>query len=299
MLTDRGLEPAIEALAARAPLPVSVAVELEERLPEPVEAAAYYVVAEALTNAAKHARASEVAVRVARENGFALIEVADDGVGGAATTGGSGLRGLADRVEALGGGCASTARLAAGRQSTPKSHLPDFPDARVARHATIHHPSRDRRRGGRTSFRVRAARAGVDPILTKLGRTPMVELWDGGGGLPYLGSPSSYNAGRLGERPERLHEHPGAQRLQPADRQGRRRRRAVAAAARALKNKFRLQGASSPGRSARRAHVRDQHGTASNTARSRRSSSTSTRRSLSNYTAIEADNFTFGPPTRR
>ena len=80
-----------------------VAVELEEPLPEPVEAAAYYVVAEALTNVAKYARASEVSVRVARENGFALIEVADDGVGGAATSGGSGLRGLADRVEALGG----------------------------------------------------------------------------------------------------------------------------------------------------------------------------------------------------
>ncbi len=103
VLSDRGLEPAIDALVARTPVPVRVAVELEEPLPEPVEAAAYYVVAEALTNAAKHARASEVSVRVARANGFALIEVADDGVGGAATTGGSGLRGLADRVEALGG----------------------------------------------------------------------------------------------------------------------------------------------------------------------------------------------------
>jgi PAS domain S-box-containing protein len=103
VLSDRGLAPAIDALVARTAVPVRVAVELEDPLPEAVEAAAYYVVAEALTNAAKHARASEVSVRVARENGFALIEVADDGVGGAATTGGSGLRGLADRVEALGG----------------------------------------------------------------------------------------------------------------------------------------------------------------------------------------------------
>jgi signal transduction histidine kinase len=79
------------------------AIDLEERLPEPVEAAAYYVVAEALTNAAKHANATVVRVRVDRENGFARIEVADDGIGGAVTDGGSGLRGLADRVEALGG----------------------------------------------------------------------------------------------------------------------------------------------------------------------------------------------------
>ena len=64
MLSDRGLEPAIDALVARAAVPVRVAVELEEPLPEPVEAAAYYVVAEALTNAAKHARASEVSVRI-------------------------------------------------------------------------------------------------------------------------------------------------------------------------------------------------------------------------------------------
>jgi PAS domain S-box-containing protein len=103
VLSDRGLEPAIEALVARTPLPVQIDVGLAERLPEPVEAAAYYVVAEAVTNAAKHAQAEEVRVRIARSNGMARIEVADDGVGGAGTTSGSGLRGLADRVEALGG----------------------------------------------------------------------------------------------------------------------------------------------------------------------------------------------------
>jgi PAS domain S-box-containing protein len=103
VLSDRGLEPAIEALAARTPLPVQIDMGLEERLPEPVEAAAYYVVAEAVTNAAKHAQAAEVRVRIECDNGHARIEVADDGVGGAATGSGSGLRGLADRVEALGG----------------------------------------------------------------------------------------------------------------------------------------------------------------------------------------------------
>ena len=103
VLTERGLEPAVESLAARAPLPVEVSFSLGERLPGPVEAAAYYVVAEALTNVAKYACASVVSVGVGRSNGAALIEVRDDGVGGAAAEGGSGLRGLADRVEALGG----------------------------------------------------------------------------------------------------------------------------------------------------------------------------------------------------
>jgi signal transduction histidine kinase len=103
ILSQRGLEPAIEALATRAPLPVAIDVGLAERLPEAVEAAAYYVVAEALTNAARYAHASEVRVQVSRSNGLASIEVADDGIGGAGARRGSGLRGLADRVEALGG----------------------------------------------------------------------------------------------------------------------------------------------------------------------------------------------------
>jgi signal transduction histidine kinase len=75
----------------------------DERLPEPVEAAAYYVVAEALANVAKYAAADSVSVTVERQNGGAFIEVADDGVGGADPAKGSGLRGLSDRVEALGG----------------------------------------------------------------------------------------------------------------------------------------------------------------------------------------------------
>jgi PAS domain S-box-containing protein len=103
VLTDRGLPAALEALAARAPLPVELSAELEERLPGPVEAAAYYVVAEALTNVAKYSEASAVEVRAQRLNGRVVVEVADDGIGGADPSLGSGLRGLADRVEALDG----------------------------------------------------------------------------------------------------------------------------------------------------------------------------------------------------
>jgi PAS domain S-box-containing protein len=103
ILTDRGLAPALEMLAGRASIPVDVDVALDGRLPARVEAAAYYIVAEALTNASKHARASRVRVNVQRSDGRALVEVADDGVGGADQQRGSGLRGLRDRVEALGG----------------------------------------------------------------------------------------------------------------------------------------------------------------------------------------------------
>jgi signal transduction histidine kinase len=103
VLTDRGLPAALEALAARAPLPVELSTSLEEPLPQPVEAAAYYVVSEALANVAKYAEASAVQVRAERQNGRVLVEVADDGIGGADPAAGSGLRGLADRVEALDG----------------------------------------------------------------------------------------------------------------------------------------------------------------------------------------------------
>jgi signal transduction histidine kinase len=114
ILTDRGLGPALEALAGRAPLPVEVDHALEERLPPPVEAAAYYVVSESLANVAKYAQASAVHVRVCRRNGLALVEVEDDGVGGADPAGGSGLRGLADRVEALDGRLGVDSAPAAG-----------------------------------------------------------------------------------------------------------------------------------------------------------------------------------------
>jgi signal transduction histidine kinase len=103
VLTDRGLEPALDALVARAPVPVTLDVEAPERLPAPVESAAYFVVSEGLTNVAKYARATQASVTVRRSNGRVTVEVADDGVGGADASGGSGLRGLADRLAALDG----------------------------------------------------------------------------------------------------------------------------------------------------------------------------------------------------
>ncbi|MGZ4270518.1 MAG: sensor histidine kinase [Solirubrobacteraceae bacterium] len=103
VLTDRGLEPALEALAERAPLPVSLDQMPAERLPAPVEAAAYFVVAEALTNVVKYAGASTAAVRIRRNGSYAVVEVRDDGIGGADPTIGTGLRGLADRLAALDG----------------------------------------------------------------------------------------------------------------------------------------------------------------------------------------------------
>jgi signal transduction histidine kinase len=102
ILTERGLTPAIRALAARAPLPVELDLP-DDRLPEPVEAAAYYVVAEALTNVTKYSHASAAEVSVRQANGLITVEVADDGEGGADASRGSGLRGLADRLAALDG----------------------------------------------------------------------------------------------------------------------------------------------------------------------------------------------------
>jgi signal transduction histidine kinase len=103
VLRDRGLGPALNALADRTPVTVQVAALPPERLPEPVETAAYYLVAEALTNVARHAHATVATVSVTRTGDRARIEVRDDGTGGADTAHGSGLQGLADRLEGLGG----------------------------------------------------------------------------------------------------------------------------------------------------------------------------------------------------
>jgi len=103
VLSDRGLLPALEALAGRSPVPVELAGTPRERLPPAVEAAAYFVVAEALTNVVKYANATQARVCVSRSNGHAVVEVTDDGVGGADPDRGSGLRGLADRISALDG----------------------------------------------------------------------------------------------------------------------------------------------------------------------------------------------------
>ena len=103
ILSEGGLGPALKALARRSPIPVELEVETPVRLPEPVEVAAYYVVSEALANAAKHAQASATWVEARAGDGSLHLSVRDDGVGGATTGGDSGLVGLADRVEALGG----------------------------------------------------------------------------------------------------------------------------------------------------------------------------------------------------
>jgi len=103
ILTEAGLGPALRALARRSNVPIDVDVKLDERLPTPVEAAAYYIASEALTNVAKHAQANAVELTAAHDNGVLTLEVRDDGVGGVDAGRGSGILGLTDRVEALGG----------------------------------------------------------------------------------------------------------------------------------------------------------------------------------------------------
>ena len=102
-LSAHGLLVALESLAARAPVPVRLTVDVDGRLAESVEVAAYYVVSECLANIGKHAQATSATVDVTHNGHQVAVEVVDDGVGGADTERGSGLRGLADRVEALGG----------------------------------------------------------------------------------------------------------------------------------------------------------------------------------------------------
>jgi signal transduction histidine kinase len=103
VVTAHGLAVALESLAARASVPVRLTVKLDARLPEPLEVAAYYVICECLANVDRHAQATATTIDVARTNGDVIVEVSDDGVGGADTERGSGLRGIADRVESLGG----------------------------------------------------------------------------------------------------------------------------------------------------------------------------------------------------
>ena len=103
ILSEGGLGPALRTLARRSAIPVVLGHVVDHRLPEPIEVAAYYVVSEALTNATKHANASQVDVEAAARDGSLRLSIRDDGVGGAEPAGGSGLVGLRDRVEALGG----------------------------------------------------------------------------------------------------------------------------------------------------------------------------------------------------
>jgi signal transduction histidine kinase len=122
VLSDRGLGTALETLASRAPVPVELSELPPGRLPEAVELAAYFVVAEALTNVAKYADASHATVDVARENGRVVVEVADDGVGGADPEHGTGLRGLADRLAVLEGRLEIDSER--GRGTTIRARIP-------------------------------------------------------------------------------------------------------------------------------------------------------------------------------
>ena len=103
MLTERGLGPALEVLADHAHLPVELTTHIPSRLPSTVEAVVYYVAAEGLTNIAKYAHATAATLRLEANNKNVVLSVGDNGAGGADPNRGTGLRGLADRVEALGG----------------------------------------------------------------------------------------------------------------------------------------------------------------------------------------------------
>jgi signal transduction histidine kinase len=125
VLSDRGLRAALEALAQRAPLPVELEAVPAERLPPSLEAASYFVVAEAITNVVRYAHATHARVLVVREGDRILVEVGDDGVGGADPANGTGLRGLADRVAALDGRLG--VESAPGRGTTVRAVLPSPP----------------------------------------------------------------------------------------------------------------------------------------------------------------------------
>ena len=114
ILSERGLTSALRALRRRSSVPVELDLRAEQRLPGPVEVAAYYTGSEALANAAKHAQASFVHVELAAPDPILRLAVRDDGIGGADPARGSGLVGLSDRIEALGGTLHVTSPLGGG-----------------------------------------------------------------------------------------------------------------------------------------------------------------------------------------
>lgn len=122
LLTERGLAAALDELCHRAALPTRLELALDQRLPAQIESAAYFMTSEALTNAAKHSHGSEIRVVATYADRSLTIEVTDDGIGGATTAGGSGLRGLADRVEALGG--RFTVSSPPGRGTVMRAEIP-------------------------------------------------------------------------------------------------------------------------------------------------------------------------------
>jgi signal transduction histidine kinase len=123
ILSEAGVGPALRALARRSAVPVQLDVTANARLPEPIEVAAYYVASEALANAAKHARASRIELSLAPHDGGLLLSIRDDGVGGADPARGSGLLGLMDRVEALGGSIRIRSRPGDGTHITAELPL--------------------------------------------------------------------------------------------------------------------------------------------------------------------------------
>ncbi|HEY6607378.1 MAG TPA: GAF domain-containing protein, partial [Gaiellaceae bacterium] len=125
ILAEGGLGPALTTLAKRSPIPVKLDVRAEGRMPEPVEVAAYYIVSEALTNAAKHAQASNVQVTLDVRGSMLRIAVHDNGIGGADPTRGSGLLGLKDRAEAIGGTIVLESRHEAGTSLVAELPLDD------------------------------------------------------------------------------------------------------------------------------------------------------------------------------
>jgi signal transduction histidine kinase len=122
LLRDEGLQTAVEALARRSPIPVTVHGAVHDRLPDPIELAAYFVVSEALTNVAKHASPTETSVALDQESGLLRVTVVDDGVGGTRITAGSGLAGLRDRLDALDATLAIESRP--GQGTTIRAELP-------------------------------------------------------------------------------------------------------------------------------------------------------------------------------
>jgi signal transduction histidine kinase len=123
ILSKGGLAPALQALAHRSAVPVDLNITADVRLAEPIEVAAYFVASEALANAAKHSQASRIDVSLEQRDGRLLLSVGDDGVGGADAARGSGLVGLTDRVEALGGSISVHSRPGTGTQITAELPL--------------------------------------------------------------------------------------------------------------------------------------------------------------------------------
>jgi signal transduction histidine kinase len=123
ILTKGGLGPALRTVARRSPIPVDLDITMDMRLPEPVEVATYFVASEALANAAKHSQASRIDLSLEQGDGSLVLSIRDDGVGGADAARGSGLVGLTDRVEALGGSIRVDSRCGEGTQITAELPL--------------------------------------------------------------------------------------------------------------------------------------------------------------------------------